>query len=107
MYYLTLLLEAGRIEDAYETAMELEYQQNATPNQYPDWRSPVVAAYLANAEYEKANELWTAESQQIDIDGFRGVLSILPPRLIPKRKSPGRCPRSAVPINISTNANRG
>lgn len=88
LYSLTLLLEVGRIEDAYETAIELEYQQSASPNQVPNWRSLVAAAYLANAEYEKANELWTAEGQQIDINGFRGVLSTLPPRLIPQAQLP-------------------
>ncbi len=88
MYFLTLLLEVGRIEDAYETAIELEYQLNSSPNQIPGWRSLVAAAYLANAEYDKANELWTAESQQIDSNGFRGVLGSLPPRLIPQAQVP-------------------
>lgn len=88
MYLLTLLLEVGRIEDAYETALELEYQQTAAQNQAPGWRSLVVAAYLANAEYDKANELWTAEREQIDINGFRGVVNTLPPRIIQQSQLP-------------------
>ncbi len=92
LFYLTMLLESGRIEDAYQTAMEIEYEQNATQNQLPNWRSLVVAAYLANAEYEKAQELWKAEGQQIEMNGFRSALSTLPPRVIPNSPQPWPIP---------------
>lgn len=77
---LALQLEVGRAEEAYDIAIEMEQRtsQEAAP---PRWRMAAAGAYLANADYEKARELWRTEQDQIDENAMMSLLGGLPPRV--------------------------
>lgn len=73
-----LLMEAGRVEEAYELAGQLEGL--AVQMQLQDWQRPRVMTLLANAEYTLAAQLWTRQAQDTERQGVAGVLRSLVPR---------------------------
>lgn len=73
-----LLLEAGRVEEAYELAGQLEVF--AQQSNVSDWQRPRVATLLANAEYTLAAGIWTRQASDAERDGAAGVLRSLVPR---------------------------
>lgn len=73
-----LLMEAGRVEEAYELAGQLEgFAQQAGVQ---DWQRPRVATLLANAEYTLAAQLWTRQAYDTERSSAASVLSSLVPR---------------------------
>ena len=73
-----LLMEAGRVEEAYELAGQLEGL--AQQVQFQDWQRPRVLTLLANAEYTLAAQLWTRQAQDEEMKGAANVLRSLVPR---------------------------
>ncbi len=73
-----LLMEAGRVEEAYELAGQLEGL--AQQVQFQDWQRPRVLTLLANAEYTLAAQLWTRQAQDEEMKGAASVLRSLVPR---------------------------
>ena len=73
-----LLIQAGRIEEAYELAGQLEgYSQQV---QIPNWQRPRVVTLLANAEYPLAAQIWTRQAQEVERAAAAEILRALVPR---------------------------
>jgi len=85
---ITLLLEVGRIQDAYEAAVTMEYEQSQSSQQMPGWRNVVIAAYLANAEYDRVSELWRAEAKDLEKANYIKLLNNLPPKVSMQARFP-------------------
>ena len=73
-----LLMEAGRVEEAYEQAGQLEAIAQQT--QFQDWQRSRVLTLLANAEYTLAAQLWTRQAHDEELKGAANVLRSLIPR---------------------------
>ncbi len=73
-----LLMEAGRVEEAYEEAGQLEGLSQKV--QFQAWQRPRVLTLLANAEYTLAAELWSRQAKDEELKGAAGVLRSLIPR---------------------------
>lgn len=73
-----LLIEAGRVEEAYEQAGQLEAIAQQTQSQ--DWQRGRVLTLLANAEYTLAAQLWTRQAHDEELKGAAGVMRSLIPR---------------------------
>jgi tetratricopeptide (TPR) repeat protein len=80
------LLEAGRVEEAYDSAAQLE---GAAPQSgFQEWREPRALAYLGHGEYDQAVQVWTQEAEALETNALRNVLGSLAVRNTPAPNSP-------------------
>ncbi len=83
---LKLLLEVGRMEEAYALAGLIE--QRIGENSGQKWRMTVAATYLANAEFEKARKLWEAQQAESEQMAVAKLLNGLAPRIVEHSQMP-------------------
>lgn len=75
---ILLLLEAGRIDEAYEAAQR--FAEVAARTRVPEWAHVVALTYLTEANYKMAVELWTSDVEQIQHSALNNVLMTLAPK---------------------------
>ena len=74
--HIQLLIEGGQPQRAAEAAAQLQGVVEQTS--YHAWRNPVAFAYLGNADYESALQIWTKGADEIEKLRIGPVLSTLP-----------------------------
>lgn len=75
---IALLLEAGRLEEAYELAGR--FAAVAAQAGLSDWSDVVALSSLPQADYEGALNHWIADSDEIETRALTQVVVTLPPR---------------------------
>jgi tetratricopeptide (TPR) repeat protein len=76
-FRIMLLLETGRVEDAYEAAER--WSGPARSAGRPGWHDIVALCQLPNAGYEQAVELWTEQARDTDRQLLTQLLGTLSP----------------------------
>ncbi|MCY2964378.1 MAG: hypothetical protein NT069_12200, partial [Planctomycetota bacterium] len=73
-----LQLEAGRVEEAHENGER--FAQPAQESRVPNWQEPVAFVNLPNADYPRAQTLWSGKSEEATKESLNNLLSSLVPR---------------------------
>lgn len=76
---VVFLLEAGQAEEADEAARMME--EPAKQAGLSKWREAVALASLANADYDRAIQLWNEAAAEMEQSAFTRILFAAPPRV--------------------------
>jgi len=83
---IALLLEAGRVEEAYESAGR--FAAVASQAGLPDWADVVALTALPQADYEGALNRWIGAGDEIEARTLTNVVMTLSPRPMSIRNDP-------------------
>jgi tetratricopeptide (TPR) repeat protein len=74
--HAALLMEAGRLEEAFDAYAKMEGVAERAP--LSDWRAPAALASLGNGRYTRAIDLWTREAESSRNQTMTSLLQTLP-----------------------------
>ncbi len=80
LFRASLQLEAGQIEEAYQTLGQLEgmMKEQSSPMQSPPGHDLIAMSALVVGEYERAIDLWTTQVKELEENTMLAVLGTLP-----------------------------